>query len=234
MYKSILLKISGEALKDPSGHILSPSMLTEIAKEIKQCVDLGISVSVVVGAGNIWRGAIAEKLGMARVQADYMGMLGTVINSLALQEALGKVGQSAVVLSHLEVKKITEPFVQTKALEHLANKRVVISAGGTGQPFFSTDTAAALVASSLGADCILMAKNGVDGVYSADPKLDKSAVLFKELTYTEIIEKNLKVVDKTASALCLENKIATLVFNMSKKGNIIKAASGERIGTLVK
>lgn len=234
MYKSILLKISGEALKDPSGHILSPSMLTEIAKEIKQCVDLGISVSVVVGAGNIWRGAIAEKLGMARVQADYMGMLGTVINSLALQEALGKVGQSAVVLSHLEVKKITEPFVQTKALEHLANKRVVISAGGTGQPFFSTDTAAALVASSLGADCILMAKNGVDGVYSADPKLNKSAVLFKELTYTEIIEKNLKVVDKTSAALCLENKISTLVFNMSKKGNIIKAASGVQIGTLVK
>ena len=234
MYKSILLKISGEALKDPSGHILSPTMLTEIAKEIKQCVDLGISVSVVVGAGNIWRGAIAEKLGMARVQADYMGMLGTVINSLALQEALGKVGQSAVVLSHLEVKKITEPFVQTKALEHLANKRVVISAGGTGQPFFSTDTAAALVASSLNADCILMAKNGVDGVYSADPKQDKKAVLFKELTYTEIIEKNLKVVDKTAAALCLENKISTLVFNMSKKGNIIKAASGEQIGTLVK
>lgn len=232
MYKRILLKLSGEALAGKHNGY-NPEVLTSIAQEVKSLKELGVQVAIVVGGGNFIRGKFAEDMGVDRVQADYMGMLGTVINAIAIQGVFEKNGLETRVQSAIEMSKIAEPFIVRKALRHLDKGRVVIFAAGTGSPYFSTDTTAALRASEIGADVIFMAKNGVDGVYSADPKIDKNAVKFDKLTYMEVLSKQLQVMDATAISMCMDNDIDLIVFNMASPGNILKAVSQEAIGTLI-
>lgn len=232
MYKRILLKLSGEALAGTSNGF-DPIVLGRIATEVKTLREKDIEVAIVVGGGNFIRGKFAEQMGIDRVQADYMGMLGTVINAIAIQGVFEKHGLETRIQSAIEMSKIAEPFIVRKAIRHLEKGRVVIFAAGTGSPYFSTDTTAALRASEIGADVILMAKNGVDGVYSADPKKDFSAVKFDALSYMEILQRQLQVMDTTAISMCMDNDIDLVVFNMNQDGNILKAVSGEKIGTLV-
>jgi uridylate kinase len=232
MYKRILLKLSGEALAGKHNGY-NPEVLTNIAHEVKSLRDLGVQVAIVVGGGNFIRGKFADDMGVDRVQADYMGMLGTVINAIAIQGVFEKNGLETRVQSAIEMSKIAEPFIVRKAIRHLDKGRVVIFAAGTGSPYFSTDTTAALRASEIGADVIVMAKNGVDGVYSADPKIDKTAVKFDKLTYMDVLSKQLQVMDSTAISMCMDNDIDLIVFNMSTPGNILKAVSQEAIGTLI-
>jgi uridylate kinase len=232
MYKRILLKLSGEALAGKHNGY-NPEVLTNIAQEVKSLRDLGVQVAIVVGGGNFIRGKFADDMGVDRVQADYMGMLGTVINAIAIQGVFEKNGLETRVQSAIEMSKIAEPFIVRKAIRHLDKGRVVIFAAGTGSPYFSTDTTAALRASEIGADVIIMAKNGVDGVYSADPKLDKNAVKFDKLTYMDVLSKQLQVMDSTAISMCMDNDIDLIVFNMATPGNILKAVSQESIGTLI-
>lgn len=232
MYKRILLKLSGEALAGKHNGY-NPEVLTNIAHEVKSLRDLGVQVAIVVGGGNFIRGKFADDMGVDRVQADYMGMLGTVINAIAIQGVFEKNGLETRVQSAIEMSKIAEPFIVRKAIRHLDKGRVVIFAAGTGSPYFSTDTTAALRASEIGADVIIMAKNGVDGVYSADPKLDKNAVKFDKLTYMDVLSKQLQVMDSTAISMCMDNDIDLIVFNMATPGNILKAVSQESIGTLI-
>ena len=233
MYKRVLLKMSGEALKGTTSFGIDPKTVKEIAEQIKKVHDLGIEVGIVCGGGNIFRGQTGEELGMDRAQADYMGMLATVMNGLAVQDALEGLGVPTRVMSSLSIDDVCEPFIRRRALRHLEKGRVCIFAGGTGMPYFSTDTAAALRATEIGAEVILMAKNNVEGVYDKDPKKHSDAVMFETLTTHEILEKNLKVMDQTAATLCSDNKMKIIVFNMNKDGNILKAANGERIGTLI-
>lgn len=235
-YKRIVLKISGESLAGDksSGSILDISILNNYAKVIKKLVDDGIQVSIVVGAGNIWRGKIAENMGMDRGTADYMGMLGTIMNALAIQNILEQNDVQTRVMTSLPIDAVAEPYIRRKAIHHLDKGYVVIFGGGTGNPFFSTDTAAALRASEINADVILMAKNGADGVYSADPKLDKNAILYDHITYLDVIQKQLKVMDTTAVSLCMENNIDLIVFNMNDTNNLIRAINGEKIGTIIR
>ena len=233
MYKRVLLKMSGEALKGTTSFGIDPTTVKEIAEQIKKVHDLGIEVGIVCGGGNIFRGQTGEELGMDRAQADYMGMLATVMNGLAVQDALEGLGVPTRVMSSLSIDDVCEPFIRRRALRHLEKGRVCIFAGGTGMPYFSTDTAAALRATEIGAEVILMAKNNVEGVYDKDPKKHSDAVMFETLTTHEILEKNLKVMDQTAATLCSDNKMKIIVFNMNKDGNILKAAKGERIGTLI-
>ena len=222
-YKRVLLKLSGEALQDSEEKsIFSAEILNNIAEAIKKMTNQGIEVAVVVGAGNIWRGKMAQTIGIEPATADYMGMLGTIINALALQSSLEKHNVDCRVLSAINVNEVAEPYIRRRALRHLEKKRVVIFAGGTGNPFFTTDTAAALRAKETNCDAILMAKNGTDGVLSADPKLDKTATLIEEITYREMLTKNLKVMDSTAVSLLQESTIEIRVFNINDLSNLRK------------
>lgn len=234
MYKRILLKMSGEALKGKNEFGIDPKTVKEVAEQIKMVHDLGIEIGIVCGGGNIFRGHIGQELGMDRAQADYMGMLATVMNGLAVQDALEALGVPTRVMSALSIDDVCEPYIRRRATRHLEKGRVCIFAGGTGMPYFSTDTAAALRATEIGAEVILMAKNGVRGVYTKDPKKYADAEFIEELTAEEIIEKDLKVMDQTAATLCKDNHMEIIVFNMNEDGNILKAAKGEKIGTLIK
>lgn len=232
MYKRVLLKLSGEALSSP-GNSFDPIILSNLAKEIKEVHELGVDLAIVVGGGNFIRGKIAETMGIERVQADYMGMLATVINALAVQSSLEQEGVPTRVQTAIEMQKVAEPFIVRKALRHLEKQRVVIFGAGTGNPYFSTDTTAALRASEIKADVILMAKNGVDGVYDADPKLHPEAVRYETLSYMDLIKQGLAVMDTTATSMCMDNDIDLVVFNMNEPGNIVKAVRGEITGTVI-
>ncbi len=232
MYKRVLLKLSGEALSSDKAN-LDPTVLKELAKELKKVKETGVELAVVVGGGNFIRGREIQELGMNRAQADYMGMLGTVINALAVQNALENEGVDTRVQTAVEMPKVAEPYILRRALRHLEKGRVVIFGAGTGSPYFSTDTTAALRASEIGADVILMAKNGVDGVYDSDPKTNPEAKRFKHLTYLDLLNKDLKVMDSTAISMCMDNDIDLVVFNMNEPGNIEKAIKGEVDGTTI-
>ncbi|KRL64018.1 UMP kinase [Lactobacillus psittaci] len=233
-YKRIILKVSGEALAGPKGNGIDPIVISHLAKEIKSVHDLGVEIGVVCGGGNMWRGETGEKLGMERAQADYMGMLATIMNGLALQDGLEHVGVPTRMQTSIEMRQIAEPYIRRRAVRHLEKGRVVIFGGGTGNPYFSTDTTAALRAAEIDADVILMAKNGVDGVYTADPKVDPSATKYSELTQLDVIAKNLKVMDRTASSLSMDTDIPLVVFNVNTEGNIKKVIEGENIGTVIR
>lgn len=229
-YKRVMLKISGEALSGEKGFGFDFDVTQKIAKEIKEIVDMGIEVGAVVGGGNIWRGRNGEE--MDRTTADYMGMLSTCINALALQDSLENIGVDTRVQTAIQMKEVAEPFIRRKAMRHLEKKRVVIFAAGTGNPYFSTDTAAALRAAEIEADAILLAKK-VDGVYDKDPNKYDDAKKFDKLTYIEVLEKGLQVMDSTATSLCMDNNIPILVFGLDKPNNIKKVIMGEKIGTIV-
>ena len=215
MYKRVLLKLSGEALSG-NGNNFDPEVLKHLALELKEVHKLGIEVAIVVGGGNFIRGKTAASIGIERVQADYMGMLATIINALAIQSSLEQVEVPTRVQTAIDMPKVAEPFIVRRAIRHLEKGRIVIFGGGTGSPYFSTDTTAALRASEIKADVILMAKNGVDGVYSADPKIDKTAVKYDKLTYMDVIKQGLMVMDTTATSMCMDNNIDLLVFNMNE------------------
>lgn len=232
-YKRVVLKLSGEAMAGDLGFGINPPTIKEIVQEIKAVVDLGVEVAIVVGGGNIWRGVTGEEMGMERSQADYMGMLATVMNALALQDVLENEQVPSRVQTALDMSKVAEPYIRRRAIRHLEKGRVVIFAAGTGNPYFSTDTNAALRAAEINADVILMAKNNVDGVYNADPRKDTNAVKYDNLTHLDVIAKGLKVMDSTASSLSMDNNIPLIVFNMNEKGNIKRAVMGENIGTVV-
>ena len=232
MYKRVVLKLSGEALAGDAGYGIDQAMLNHVAEQVQDVRDLGIDVLVVVGGGNICRGIAGSKQGLERATADYMGMLATVMNSLALQNALESIGIDTRVQSAIEMRQMAEPYIRRKAIRHLEKGRVVIFAAGTGNPYFSTDTTAALRAAELDAEVILMAKK-VDGVYSADPKTDPTAVKYDTLSFKEVLDKELKVMDSTAASLCKDNKIPIVVFNINEKGNARKAVLGENVGTIV-
>jgi len=231
-YKRILLKLSGEALLGKQSTGVDPDVANYIAAEIKSLTDLKIQIGIVIGGGNIFRGIEASAKGMDRTTADYMGMLATVINSLALQSALEMRGLPTRVQSSIEMREIAEPYIQRKAVRHLEKGRIVIFAGGTGNPYFSTDTAASLRAMEIRADVIMKATK-VDGVYDVDPVKNESAVMFKKISYIEVLTKNLKVMDSTAITLCRDNSLPIIVFNLQKKGNIRNAICGKKIGTYV-
>lgn len=233
-YKRIVLKLSGEALAGQTGFGINPPTIQQVVKEIKEVHDLGIEIAIVVGGGNIWRGTTGSEMGMERAQADYMGMLATVMNSLALQDNLENLGVPTRVQTSIDMRQIAEPYIRRRAVRHLEKNRVVIFAAGTGNPYFSTDTTAALRAAEIGADVILMAKNNVDGVYSADPKIDTTAEKFEELTHLDVIQKGLNVMDTTASSLSMDNDIPLVVFNLNESGNIRRVVLGENIGTTVR
>lgn len=229
-YKRVLLKLSGEALAGEKKTGLCDSVLEEIALEIKKCAQMGIQIAIVVGGGNFWRGRTSEK--MDRSRADHMGMLATVINSLGIADALENVGLSAVVQTSVDMGPIAEGFVKNKAVRYLEEGKIVIFGGGTGNPFFSTDTTAALRAAEIDADVILLAKK-VDGVYDSDPNLNPDAVKFDALSYMEVLNRGLGVMDTTATSLCMDNDILIHVFGLDEPKNIVKAACGEKIGTIV-
>ena len=231
-YKRILLKLSGEALMGDRQYGIDPKRLAEYADEIKAIHDKGIEIAIVIGGGNIHRGLDAEKGGMDRVQADYMGMLATLINSMALQDALEKVGVKTRLLSAIKMEQICEPFIRRRAIRHLEKGRVVIFGAGTGNPYFTTDTAASLRAIEIEADVVLKGTR-VDGIYTADPEKDANAVKFEKITFTEVYDKGLNVMDMTAFTLCQENNLPIIVFDMNTRGNFKKLMEGEVIGTLV-
>ena len=231
----ILLKLSGEALLGAREYGQDPDRIGAITQAIADVRALGVEVAIVVGGGNIWRGmAEMARLGMDRASADYAGMLTTVLNALSIQDALEQRGVYTRVMSALEIKEVSEPYIRRRAIRHLEKHRVVIFAGGTGNPFFTTDTAAALRACEIGAETILMGKNGVDGVLSADPRVDPSASLIREISHLEAIERGLKVMDTTALSLCMENDMPIRVFNVNDERNIVRVTQGAAIGTLVR
>ena len=229
-YKRVMLKISGEALSGANGFGFDFEVVGRLAREVKTLVDMGVEVGLVVGGGNIWRGRTGE--GMDRTTADHMGMLATCINALALQDALEGIGVMTRVQTAIEMKEIAEPFIRRRAVRHLEKGRVVIFGAGSGNPYFSTDTAAALRAAEIEADVILLAKN-VDGVYDKDPNKFADAKKYDKLTYMEVIEQGLQVMDTTATTLCMDNNIPILVFGISEEGNIKKVMEGQKIGTIV-
>jgi len=231
-YKRILLKLSGEAMQGDSQFGIEPKILKRIALEIKEIHDLGAETAIVIGGGNIFRGNAAEAFGLERVTADYMGMLATVINGLALQDVLEKLGIITRLQSSIEMKELAEPYIRRRAIRHLEKNRVVIFAGGTGNPYFSTDTAASLRAMEIGAEVILKATR-VDGIYSSDPRADEKAVRFTTLTYLDVLKRGLKVMDATAISLCMDNHLPIIVFDLMERGNIKRILLGEPIGTLV-
>jgi uridylate kinase len=233
-YKRVVLKLSGEALAGNDGFGINPSVIKNVAEEVKEIAELGVEVAVVVGGGNIWRGKIGSEMGMDRASADYMGMLATVMNSLALQDSLEQTGIETRVQTSIDMRQVAEPYIRRRAIRHLEKKRVVIFAAGTGNPYFSTDTTAALRAAEIEAEVILMAKNNVDGVYSADPKKDETAVKYEELSYLDVLKEGLAVMDSTASSLCMDNDIPLIVFSIMENGNIKRAITGENIGTIVR
>ncbi|MFA5388813.1 MAG: UMP kinase [Candidatus Omnitrophota bacterium] len=231
-YKRVVLKMSGEVLQGARGYGIDPEVTRSIAEEIKDVKKLGTQIAIVIGGGNIYRGSTASGQGVDRITADYMGMLATVINGLALQDSLEKAGVFTRVQTAIDMQELAEPYIRRKAVRHLEKGRVVIFVAGTGNPYFSTDTAASLRAIELCADVILKATK-VDGVYSADPKKDKTAVKFNKVKYLQVLKKGLKVMDATAVSLCMDNKLPIIVFNLTKKGNIKRVLTGEKIGTIV-
>ena len=232
--KRIIIKLSGEALIGDDNKVIDPLRVREIAYEIKEAYDLGnLEIGVIIGGGNIWRGQTASEMGFERSSADYMGMIATIMNALALQNALEELGIETRTMTSLNIPQVAEPYIRRKALSNLEKGRIVIFGGGTGNPYFSTDTTSALRAAEIGADVVLMAKNGTDGVYDKDPKTNKDAVKYTSLTHQELLEKKLLVMDSTAAALCKDNNINIIVFDMNEHGNIKRAASGEKIGTLI-
>ncbi len=233
-YRRVLLKLSGEALMGDCPFGIDPDTVTSVADQVKQvAVGLGVQMGIVVGGGNIWRGKTVSEQGMDRAQADYAGMLATIVNALTLQDALEKTGVVTRVQTAITVQAVAEAYIRRRALRHLEKGRVVIFAGGTGNPYFTTDTAAALRAVEIGAEVLLMAKNRVDGVFEDDPRVNPAARMFDHLTYIEALNLGLKVMDSTALSLCMDNRLPIIVFNLSREGNIVKAVSGERIGTLI-
>ncbi len=233
-YKRVVLKLSGEALAGNDGFGINPAVIKSIAQQVKEIAELDVEVAVVVGGGNIWRGKIGSELGMDRTTADYMGMLATVMNSLALQDSLEHLGIETRVQTSIEMRQVAEPYIRRRAVRHLEKKRVVIFAAGTGNPYFSTDTTAALRAAEIEADVILMAKNNVDGVYNADPRKDENAVKYDKLSYLDVLKDGLEVMDSTASSLCMDNDIPLIVFSITEQGNIKRVVTGEEIGTIVR
>lgn len=231
-YKRIILKVTGEVFAGVNNFGIDAAIVKSFAQEIKEVKELGCELALVVGGGNIFRGAVASEIGMDRASADTMGMLATVINSLALQDALEKLGVSTRVLSAIEMRQVAEPYIRRRATRHLEKGRVVIFAGGTGNPYFTTDTTASLRAMEVGAEVILKATK-VDGVYDADPFKHEGASKFEELSYIEVLNRELKVMDSTAISLCMDNNLPIIVFNLMEKGNIKRVVSGEPIGTLV-
>lgn len=231
IYKRVLLKISGEALAGKDRFGINEEMTRKVAEEVKQIHDMGVEIAIVVGGGNFWRGRTSKD--MDRATADYMGMLATVMNTLALQDAFLAIGVPAKVQTAIEMKEVAEPYARRRALSHLEHGDIVIFGAGTGNPFFSTDTAAALRAAEIDADVILLAKN-IDAVYDSDPAENPNAVRFEELTHMEVVEKDLKVMDLTAATLCKDNNIKIHVFAIAEEGNVKKAVSGEKIGTIIK
>lgn len=232
-YKRILLKLSGEALVGDDEYGISPEVIGSIAGEVADVRALGVEVAIVIGGGNIFRGVAASSKGMDRASADYMGMLATVINALALQDALEHKGVDTRVQSAIEMQEIAEPYIRRKATRHLEKGRVVIFAAGTGNPYFTTDTAAALRAMEVNADVIMKATK-VDGIYDADPVKVADAIKFDELTYIDVLKKSLKVMDSAAISLCMDNNLPIIVFNLKQKGNVVKVVKGEKIGTIVR
>ena len=232
-WNRVLLKLSGQAFAGDQALGICPDTVQAVAEDIEAVRKAGVDIAIVVGAGNIIRGETASGRGMDRATADYMGMLGTVINSMALQDALEKLGVDTRVQSAITMAEVAEPFIRRRAIRHMEKGRVVILAGGTGNPYFTTDTAASLKALEIRADAVLKATN-VDGVYTSDPNTDKEAVMLEELTYMEAISMNLGVMDLTAFTLCMENNLPIVVFNITRRGNIVRAARGERIGTIVR
>ena len=233
-YNRIILKISGEALAGEKGTGIDPTVIKKLAHEIKLVHDMGVQIGVVCGGGNMWRGETGAKLGMERAQADYMGMLATIMNGLALQDGLETAGVQTRLQTSISMRQVAEPYIRRVAISHMEKNRVVIFGGGTGNPYFSTDTTAALRAAEINADVILMAKNGVDGVYTADPNLDPSAKKFAELTQLDMISKGLQVMDGTASSLSMDTHIPLIVFNVNTPGNIKRVVEGENIGTIIR
>ena len=232
-YKRVVLKLSGEALAGEKGFGIDPHVVDALAAQIQKVTESGLEVAVVNGGGNIWRGLSGSSKGMDRATADYMGMLATVINSLALQDALENRGVATRVQTAIEMRQVAEPYIRRKAIRHMEKERVVIFAAGTGNPYFSTDTTAALRAAEIEADAILMAKKGVDGVYDSDPRTNPDAKKFDRLNYLDVIQKKLAVMDSTAISLCMDNNIPIIVFNIDGEDNIYRVALGEEIGTVV-
>lgn len=231
-FKRILLKLSGESLMGDRNYGLDPKMLSQYAQDIKAIVDIGVQVSIVIGGGNIYRGMNEKETGIERAQGDYMGMLATVINGMALQAALEKTGVKTRLMSGIKMEEVAEPYIRRRAIRHLEKDRVVIFAAGTGNPYFTTDTAGALRAIEIHANVILKGTR-VDGIYSADPEKDPTATRFERISYNEAISKELKVMDMTAFTLCQENNLPIIVFDMNKTGNLLNVVSGKQIGTLV-
>ncbi len=232
-YKRALLKVSGEALTGENEFGIDLATLSNIAHQVKQAVDMGVELGIVVGGGNIWRGITAESRGMERATADYAGMLATLINALALQDAIEKEGVSTRTQSAITVQAVAEPYIQRRAIRHLEKGRVVLFAGGTGNPYMTTDTAAALRAIEIGAEVLLMGKNRVDGVYDADPLKNPKAKKFNQLSHIDALNLGLKVMDSTALSLCMENRLPIIVFDLQAPGSIVQAVAGEPIGTIV-
>jgi len=232
-YKRVIVKMSGEALAGHQGFGISPEVVGAIAQELKEVQALGVEVAVVIGGGNIWRGAVGSNKGMDRATADYMGMLATAINALALQDALEKLEVETRVQTAIEMKEVAEPYIRRRAVRHLEKGRVVIFGAGTGNPYFSTDTAAALRAAEIEADVVLKATKE-DGVFDADPRKVSDAKMLTEVTYLEMLNKDLRVMDATAASLCMDNDIPIVVFNILKPGNIMRVIQGEKIGTVIK
>lgn len=233
-YKRVVLKLSGEALSGQQGFGIDGVTIASIAEQVREVVEMQVEVAVVVGGGNIWRGISGSAKGIDRATSDYMGMLATVMNALALQDGLEKMGVPTRVQTSIEMQQVAEPYIRRRAIRHLEKGRVVIFAAGTGNPYFSTDTTAALRAAEIEAEVILMAKNKVDGVYSADPFVDANAQKFDQLSYMDVLNMGLGVMDSTASSLCMDNNIPLIVFSITEKGNIKRVVLGEKIGTLVK
>ncbi len=232
-YKRVLLKLSGEALQGEQKYGMNSHAMVSIANQVGNVYKLGVEIALVIGGGNIFRGLSADSFGIDRSTADYMGMLATVINGLALQDSLEKLGVITRIQTAIEMKELAEPYIRRRAIRHLEKGRIVIFVGGTGNPYFTTDTTAALRAIEIGAEIILKATN-VDGVYSSDPKKEKQAKLYKRLEYIEVIKMGLKVMDSTAISLCMDNNLPIIVFNLAKEGNIKRVIFGEKIGTVVK
>jgi uridylate kinase len=231
-YKRVLLKLSGEALMGDQGYGIDPAVVTQIANEIAEIQAIGVQTAIVIGGGNIFRGVAASARGMDRATADYMGMLATVINGLALQDGLEQNGVPSRVLTAIEMRAVAEPFIRRRAIRHMEKGRVVVFAAGTGNPYFTTDTAAALRAMEIKADVIMKATK-VDGIYTADPKQDATATRYEEITYLRVLEQGLKVMDATAISLCMDNRMPIVVLNLNTAGSMRRAILGERVGTLV-
>lgn len=232
-YKRVLYKLSGEALAGGKGFGIDSEVVTKITSQIVEVVKQGVEVAIVVGGGNIWRGKTGEELGMERATADSMGMLATVMNSLALQDSLEQKGVDTRVLTSVEMKAMAEPYIRRRAIRHLEKGRVAIFAAGIGNPYFSTDTTAALRAKEIGAEAILMGKNGVDGVYSADPKIDSTATKYDKLSYMDIMNKGLTIMDSTAITFCMDNHLPIIVFSIDDADNIVKVVSDANLGTII-